>query len=420
MMRRLFILLLVATIVMSVSANVFAAESNDQDVNTQAAGFVDVKASHWAKDQIMLAVERGYVSGFPDGTFGPDLKVTRAQFFRMLADALRLPHVEKGDPWYQPYVAALIETGIHKEKDFKDKYDDDLSRLEMVKLAVRAVTPGIDENEHAADDNWIVFRGTELGILAGVGAGKLDLQGTSTRAQAVAIIERILAVNAGKKLSVDKYAMSSAELAWHRTNVFTVMPEFFRTQVPYQVEQNIDPIYLWNVDAMTVATKNGIYKGTMDRIIAIDLADPKDPNLALLGDVSELKWYNGTGTTDGIPRDDKFYVKDEMNSYVLYFDGHIDYNKDETKYAQWAPTYSLSGYTPTDEEREAFRNGKLNKPAAIYKKYFNDIHAIIVPKQHVKYKNISISISTPEYMGQEMAYNIVISAAGPGYPTIQP
>lgn len=385
-----------------------------------SAGFKDVKASHWAKDQIMLAVERGYVSGFGDGTFGPDLTVTRAQFFRMLADALRLPHVEQGDPWYQPYVAALIETGIHKEKDFRTDYNKDLSRLEMVKLAVRAVTPGIDQDKHAAVDNWMVFRGTELGILAGVGAGKLDLQGTSTRAQAVAIIERILSVNAGKKLPVDKYAMSSAELAWHRTNVFTVMPEFFRTQNEFDVERGTDPIYRWNVEAMTVATKNGIYKGTMDRIIAIDLADPKDPNLALLGDVSKLKWYNMLGTTNGTPRDDEFYVKDEMNSYVLYFDGHLDFNKDETKYVSRMPSISFSGYVPTDAEKEAFWNGKLNRPTDIYSKYLFDIPALIVPKMHVKFDSASISLMSPNYMGEQMQDTLIVRTAGPGYPTIQP
>jgi len=274
--------------------------------------FKDVAATHWASDAIRLAVERGYVSGFPNGTFKPDEKVSRAQFFRMLADGLKLPHTLQGEPWYQPYVAALIETGIRKEQDFKDKYDDDLSRLEMVKLAVRAVTPGIDNDPNAADDNWLVYRGTELGILAGIGAGKLALDGTSTRAQAVAVIERILAVNAGKKLAVDKYAMANAELAWHSTNIFTVMPQFFNDPVNETNPYAEVGIRSWDVGKLRLQNKN--FSGELTELIAIDLADKNDPNRYLLPAMDKMKW----GYNEYLPVPD--------DAYVLFVKYKINYN----------------------------------------------------------------------------------------------
>jgi hypothetical protein len=381
--------------------------------------FSDVKAGYWAKAQIEEAVRKGYVSGFPDGTFKPEQKVSRAEFIRMLVDALKLPHVEQGTPWYQPYVAAVIETGIHRESDFKTEYDQPLTRLEMVRLAVRASNADLDASPNAKDDMWLVFRGTETGILAGVGAGKLDLQGTSTRAQAVAIIERILSVKAGKKLAVDKYAMSAAELAWHRTNVFTVMPEYFRTQFPDEVERGVDPIENWDVSKMTVTTKDGLYKGTMDQIVAIDLSDPKDPNRYLLGDISKLKWYAGGPIRNGVA--EGYPVKDQPNSYIIYFDGHLDYNKDKKKYYDQMPEFGVLGENPKDSEELDYYNGKLNLVSRVFLKAFSDFPAVIVPKSTtVQFNDLAVLIFTPSYNGVVGQDNRIVRVAGPQGRYYQP
>jgi hypothetical protein len=276
-----------------------------------ATTFRDVKAGHWAKAQIEEGVQKGYVSGFPDGTFRPEQKVSRAEFIRMLVDALKLPHVEQGTPWYQPYVAAVIETGIHRESDFKAEYDQPLTRLEMVRLAVRATNADLDANPNAKDDNWLVFRGTETGILAGVGAGKLDLQGTSTRAQAVAIIERILSVKAGKKLAVDKYAMSAAELAWHRTNLFTVTDMFdVRNSLNDNVSRGIDT---WHTENLVL--KNELFSAELDELIAVRLDDANDPNRKLLPAYETLRTEPEFGQP--VPKD----------GIVLIFKYHTNYNR---------------------------------------------------------------------------------------------
>ncbi|MGE5391369.1 MAG: Ig-like domain-containing protein [Deltaproteobacteria bacterium] len=44
-----------------------------------ASKFSDVPATHWAAASIAAAAQAGYLSGFPDGTFRPDEKLTRAQ-----------------------------------------------------------------------------------------------------------------------------------------------------------------------------------------------------------------------------------------------------------------------------------------------------------------------------------------------------
>ncbi|WP_299221960.1 M12 family metallopeptidase [uncultured Aquimarina sp.] len=53
--------------------------------------FPDVPdTDYWAIEAISLAVKSGYMSGFPDGTFRPNEKVTRVQLFVALSSGLRL------------------------------------------------------------------------------------------------------------------------------------------------------------------------------------------------------------------------------------------------------------------------------------------------------------------------------------------
>lgn len=63
----------------------------------------------------------------------------------------------------------------------------------------------------------------------GVGIGQIAPKGLTTRAQAIVVIERILSKNNGANLYADKYAVGSAEIFWHGTNIFTVMPEMWVT-----------------------------------------------------------------------------------------------------------------------------------------------------------------------------------------------
>ncbi|MEP1079361.1 S-layer homology domain-containing protein [Leptolyngbya sp. PL-A3] len=53
----------------------------------QTVNFSDVPDNHWAKGFITELTKMGIIEGFPDGTFDPDGPVTRAQFAAMLRRA---------------------------------------------------------------------------------------------------------------------------------------------------------------------------------------------------------------------------------------------------------------------------------------------------------------------------------------------
>jgi hypothetical protein len=112
-----------------------------------AASFTDIGGTY-AKPYIEALAAKNIISGYNDGTYRPQEKVTRAQFAKMLALALDIP----GSPgsansftdvkdWADPYVGALVEGGITKgiRPDFFGA-DNPITRQEMIVMFVRAMS----------------------------------------------------------------------------------------------------------------------------------------------------------------------------------------------------------------------------------------------------------------------------------------
>ncbi|WP_225231372.1 S-layer homology domain-containing protein [Solibacillus faecavium] len=56
--------------------------------------FKDI-SEHWAEEQIMFLAEKGWISGYPDGTYKPNITITRAQAAAILSEFLALPPLNK-------------------------------------------------------------------------------------------------------------------------------------------------------------------------------------------------------------------------------------------------------------------------------------------------------------------------------------
>lgn len=66
----------------------------DHDGDKTAAKFSDI-ASHWAKDEISIAYNNGWITGYPNSTFGPQRDITRAETMTLVNRVLnRQPETE--------------------------------------------------------------------------------------------------------------------------------------------------------------------------------------------------------------------------------------------------------------------------------------------------------------------------------------
>lgn len=353
-----------------------------------AAKFSDVKSKHWAASAINNAVAKGYVDGYTNGMFKPDASVTRAEFVKMVVVAMKLDMKDAADRWYVPYVNAAAAGGLYIGADFTNSeaaWNKVMTREEMARVAARAVGDKTSEN-----DKWM-YLATKSGLIQGVAKGQVAPEGLTTRAQAVVIIERILSKNAGQSLAVDRYAVGAAEILWHGTNIFTVMPDKFVTpESDWKSKGKSSVEEMWNEQNMTITSKDGLYQAKLDALIAIDMADPNDPNRALLGNVNTLKWSNNRPTMSNL------MVKDNPNSYILYFKGKQVFNKDTKKYTvQNRVQFSVRGFDTNN--MDAFFAGKLNSSADVYRNEWFDIPAIIVPKSGTVQvsEDLSIKLQTP-------------------------
>ena len=83
--------------------------------------FSDLSSSHWAYAEIRAAVKAGYAGGFPDGTFKPNLPVTREQAAAILnniykfensAQSVTIKDLSKVSPWAADSVLRVVASGV--------------------------------------------------------------------------------------------------------------------------------------------------------------------------------------------------------------------------------------------------------------------------------------------------------------------
>lgn len=173
---------------------------------------------HWAKAYTDRLVGMKAIQGYPDGTFRPEATVTRAQFVRMLAEALGLPaapnltdFADGGEipSWTRSAVAAAVKAGLtsgYPERDgVRFKPDQTITRAEMAVMIARAL--GADKNaaeggadyfkDRAAMPDWArapIQTAVSAGILKGYEDGTFRSDRHATRAEAAAMIYKLLEV----------------------------------------------------------------------------------------------------------------------------------------------------------------------------------------------------------------------------------
>ena len=194
-----------------VEGDYLAQLSGDFDITER---FVDLEG-HWGRSQILTLAEAGLVNGMDAHHFEPDRKVTRAMFVTILGRLYGLhddfvapisfSDVQEGD-WFAPYVTWAALSGI------VTGYDDgtfgpnkEITREQMALILVRYCeaydcrleedvdVPAFTDEESISP--WAldaVLRSRRCGLINGREDGSFDPAGTATRAEMCAVMARLM------------------------------------------------------------------------------------------------------------------------------------------------------------------------------------------------------------------------------------
>ena len=193
---------------------------------------------HWAQKEVEAAVASGWVDGYPDGSFKPEKSITRAEFTKMLLDAIHLTpdselvawmkvHAKTEDIWGRPtaytpklydmsghwltsqgWLDAALYSGMVVPDDYNGKNfrpEKAIARYEIALMTDRALglvypasqpvegeLPFTDKEEILDWMKGYVNESVKAGVLKGYPDGSFQPNKTSTRAEAVVMIQRML------------------------------------------------------------------------------------------------------------------------------------------------------------------------------------------------------------------------------------
>ena len=220
----------------------FAAAAPSEEVS-----FPDVDG-HWAQAEIEQAVAAGWVDGYPDESFQPEKSITRAEFTKMLLDAIHLTpgcetvnwmvehakiQVKGTGPWgtpntvdYEPnlndmdthwlttqgWTEAALYSGMVVPSDYNNgnfRPEKPIARYEIALMVTRALgqvyeakaEEGLDITLPFTDSettlSWMkgyIRVASEAGVVKGYPDGSFQPNEASTRAEAVVMVQRMLDV----------------------------------------------------------------------------------------------------------------------------------------------------------------------------------------------------------------------------------
>lgn len=274
----------------------FAASTTPPDVQ-----------GHWAQESIERAVADGWVNGYPDGTFRPNATITRAEFVKMVLDAMDLTPgsdyatwleescvtVSKDGPLvpYQPkafldmgsnwltkqgWMDVAVAFGLVVPADYSDnnfRPSKAITRYEIAVMLDRAMgkvyateqplTEALPFTDADQIPEWVqsyVNEAVKAGVLTGYPDGTFGHKKSATRAEAVAMVQRMLDYTRGEEVD----------------------PELKLTirYVPYS----------WSSELTTEATTDKVHMQVVDNVLYASLYDILKVQEQLMTKSMDLYW----------------------------------------------------------------------------------------------------------------------------------
>lgn len=174
-----------------------------------AERFPDIKSIDWHYQYIDKLTKLGAIAGMPDGTFAPSKQISRAEFVKIVV-ATTIGSQQPGTAhWAGNYIKKAEETGLLFPDEFKaDTLNTPILRGEMAKVIARCMDAVLKEDIIQDTDaytkkitDWStvcpsckpdIAQAYAKGIIAGMPDGSFSGKNTATRAEATAMIVRMI------------------------------------------------------------------------------------------------------------------------------------------------------------------------------------------------------------------------------------
>jgi len=171
-----------------------------------SAGFSDVSPNSWYAKTVSDMTEAGWLSGYPDGTFRPQGKISAAEFVSIVSRCAGLsPSRGSSGHWAAGPLQVALEAGWYDWDEIPptgEKFDQPISRQLAVKILMKALLPDA-RGEYSQQAPKIrdlssldgryydaVFAAYAAGVVSGDKSGGFRAKSGLTRAEACALIQK--------------------------------------------------------------------------------------------------------------------------------------------------------------------------------------------------------------------------------------
>lgn len=268
--------------------------------------FKDIKESDWFVNTVSKLIGIGGINGYPDGTFRPNNKITKAEFTTLLVSTLGHEDLSKtGTHWASGYIDKAEDIGLIDNNELRN-IDSTISRNEMAKMCANAldyIGEKHDTNRNIyksqiKDFNKIpnkyqdyVLKAYAKGIISGYPDGTFRGNNGLTRAEASSVVIRVIDKSErvlpekpstempdeyGPNVDLNKVPLNSeAQIEIYAKND----PQNCDFQVMFKMWESLQPQYTdaENLLATRFGKNNSTVKEIMNYIKSKDVRDKKLP-----------------------------------------------------------------------------------------------------------------------------------------------
>jgi len=220
-------------------------------LSTSMAEFKDLRPDHWCYEKITDFTKRGYVKGYEDGEFKADKTITRAEYVTIVnnffgydakgSDMLEFSDVSKDD-WFAPYVSEAVKRGYisgYPDGTFRpyepirrqeatvilskilNIHDEDYDKDHEDGLAQYADGENVDEWAYKAVHNYSIYN-----FINGYEDNTIRLFNNVTRAETVQLlntVEQKVIIDRDNKTNEVTYKPSGGSVKRVKTPVISVV-----------------------------------------------------------------------------------------------------------------------------------------------------------------------------------------------------